>query len=315
MNMQSSAVKSNYAGNKMKKITIAFIASLAISSVVNASQCTDNFSQGALQTLKQDKFVIKSSEQRNQTAEKLLLCLGHQDPKVRDDIVYAATSEWLRGNLLAPATVKKMFNSLLDILLQASQDSHNFTQPFAALVLSEVLRVDRINPYLTDDELQKAINVTTSYMGNITDYRGFDDTQGWRHAVAHTADVFLQLSLNKKLSKVQLDQLLDALKSQVSPQSLHFYVFGEPKRLAMAFIYIVLRGEHTQQQLLNYLDRVASPAPFTDWQSVYGDQKGLAKLHNTRSFIYSIFAISAQSDNPLLQAIKPKLVELIGQLG
>ena len=122
-------------------------------------------------------------------------------------------------------------------------------------------------------------------MRNIADYRGFDDTHGWRHAVVHNADVFLQLSLNKKVSKVHLNQLLDALKTQISPQKSHFYIYGEPKRLAMAFIYIVLRGEHTQQELVSYLDSVVNPAPFADWQSVYGDNKGLAKLHNTRSFI------------------------------
>ena len=299
----------------MKRQLVAFILSLAIPSAVYASQCTDHFTRTTLQTLKTENFVIKASEKRNQTAIKLLFCLGEHDPKVRDGIVYEATSNWLRGNLLDQTTIKTMFDFLLNTLKQTNQDLLNFTQPFAALVLSEVLRVDRITPYLTDNERQKAIDVTTTYMRNIADYRGFDDTQGWRHAIAHTADIFLQLSLNKNVSKVQLDQLLDALKSQVSPQTLHFYVYGEPKRLAMPYIYIVLRGEHTKQELMNYLESVVNPAPFADWQSVYSDKKGLAKLHNTRSFIHSIFVISAQSQNPALKALQPKLIELIKKIG
>jgi hypothetical protein len=308
-------VKANKSENNMKKQIMALVLSMAISSVVIASQCTEYFAPTALQTLKKDNFVIKATDQRNQSAIRLLLCLGERDPKVRDGIVYAATSEWLRGELLDQATVKTMFDFLVNTLKQTNQDPNNFTQPFAALVLAEVLRVDRITPYLMDNELQKAIDVTTTYLRNIIDYRGFDDIQGWRHAVAHTADVLLQLSLNKKVSKVQLDQMLDALKSQVSPQPLHFYVFGEPKRLAMAFIYIVLRGEHSEKEVVNYLHGVVNPAPFTDWQSVYSDKKGLAKLHNTRGFIYSIFAISAQSENPALKAMQPKLIELIQKLG
>jgi hypothetical protein len=299
----------------MKRQLVTLIVSLTISSALQASQCSGNFTNAALQTLKKENFVIEASEHRNKTAIKLLSCLGSPDPKIRDGIEYEATSEWLRGNLLDQVTVRAMFDFLINLLEQPNQDPLNFTQPFAALVLSEVLRVDRIKPYLTENELQKAIKVTTNYMANIVDYRGFEDSQGWRHAVAHTTDVFLQLSLNKKISKVQLGQLLDALKSQVSPQPLHFYVFGEPKRLAMAFIYIVLRGEHTEQELLRFLDSVVNPAPFADWQSVYSDKKGLAKLHNTRGFIYSIFAISAQSDNPALKAIKPKLTELTKILG
>jgi hypothetical protein len=109
---------------------------------------------------------------------------------VRDGVVYEATSDWLRPNLLDEVTINKMFDYLISILKQTNQDPANFTQPFAALVLSEVLRVDRIIRYLTDDERQKAIDVSTTYMRNITDYRGFDEKQGWRHAVAHTADLF-----------------------------------------------------------------------------------------------------------------------------
>jgi hypothetical protein len=299
----------------MKKRFIALILTLTIPSVAVANQCADNFTKVALQTLQEKIFVIEASEKRNQVAIKLLSCLGAADPKVRDGIVYEATSEWLREGLLNQATVKIMFDVLIETLQQTDQDPLNFTQPFAALVLSEVLRVDRITPYLMDNERQKAIEVSTTYMRNITDYRGFDDVQGWRHAVAHTADVFLQLSLNKKVSKAQLGQLLDAIRSQVSPQPVHFYVYGEPKRLAMAFVYIVLRGEHTEKELLSYLDSVVSPAPYDNWQSVYSDKKGLAQLHNTRSFINSIFAISGQSKNPALTTIKPKLVELIKKIG
>lgn len=257
---------------------------------------------------------MRLSKER-QTALKLLSCLGELDPKVRDGIVYEATSTWLRKKLLDQTTIKSMFDYLINTLKQSNQDPLNFTQPFANLVLSEVLRVDRNTPYLLVDERQNAIDVTTAYMRNITDYRGFDEAQGWRHAVAHTADVFLQRSLNQQVSKVQLGQLLDAIKSQVSPKTSHSYIYGEPKRLAMAFIYIVLRGEHSEQELFSYLESVANPAPYADWQSAYSDKKGLAKLHNTRNFIYSIFAISGKSKKPVLKAIKPKLAELIPSLG
>lgn len=299
----------------MKRQVLGVILTLVLSPLVFANQCNENFSHQALQTLKNDKFVIKAPEQRNQTAIKLLSCLGSADPKVRDGIVYAATSEWLRAGLLQQATIKTMFDSLINTLKQSNQDPENFTQPFAVLVLSEVIRVDRISPYLSDTERQNVIDVTTTFMRNITDYRGFDETQGWRHAVAHTADVFLQLSLNNKVSKEQLNQILDALKSQIAPQSKHFYVFGEPKRLAMPFVYIVLRGEHSELEVANYLDSVVNPKPFADWQSVYNAHKGLAKLHNTRSFVYSILAISGQSKNPDLMAMQPKLVELIKKIG
>lgn len=299
----------------MKKLIIAVIILLALPSIGNANECSENFTLKALQTLKKDKFEIQSAQKRNATAVQLLGCLGHQDPAIRDGVVYEGLSHWLRNELLDPSTVKTLFDSLVSLLNQTNKDADNFTQPFAALVFSEVVRVDRISPYLSNNERQKAVDISTRYMRNIKDYRGFDDTSGWRHAVAHTSDVFLQLALNKNISKAQLDQLLSAIKVQVSPHKLHFYSYGEPKRLAMAFIYIVLRGEHTELQISNYLAGVANPAPFVNWNGVYSSQNGLAKLHNTRSFIYSLVAITGQSKNPNLQALQPILAGVIKQLG
>lgn len=49
------------------------------------------------------------------------------------------------------------------------------------------------------------------------DLRGFDAVQGWRHGVAHGADLLLQLALNPALRRVQAEALLAAIASQVLP--------------------------------------------------------------------------------------------------
>lgn len=278
--------------------------------------CNEFFSDQQLLTIKGHNFIITAADERNETALALLNCLGHPDPKIRDGLVYEASSFWLREKLLTTETIKTMFVRLLHKLeLTRSADIDGFTKPFAALVLSEIVRVDRITPYLSDEQRQQLVDVTTTYMQNISDYRGFNDKDGWRHAVAHTADVFLQLALNKKINKAQLTQLLNAIKYQTTPVNSHFYIYGEPKRLAMPFVYIALRAEYSEQELISYLDKIVNPAPFPSWDSVYASNSGLAKLHNTRAFMYSIYAITSKSKNPKLQGIQAKLAEIINQLG
>jgi hypothetical protein len=220
-------------------LTITAMPAMAIAAEKSPG-CMAVFSATELEALKSDKFIIASSNKRNHTAVNLLSCLGHPAPDIRDGIVYEALSHWLREDLLTGATVKQLYFSLIDILAKPRVDTDDFTQTFAALVLSEVVRVDRIRAFLSDSERQQAVDISTSYMVNITDYRGFENASGWRHAVAHSADVLLQLALNKKLTKPQLLQLANAIKGQISPQKLHFYIYGEPKRLAMAFIYSLL---------------------------------------------------------------------------
>jgi hypothetical protein len=72
-------------------------------------------------------------------------------------------------------------------------DPQGFQRPFAALVLADVARTDRINPWMSEEERAQLINAAVSYMTSITDYRGFTPGEGYRHAPAHTADLMLQL--------------------------------------------------------------------------------------------------------------------------
>jgi hypothetical protein len=292
-----------------------FALLIIIPSIAYAETCETNFSHGYLTELKAEQFVIENEKKRNQVAIKFLSCLGHEAPEIRDGVIYEGLSHWLRNQQLEEQTIKTLFESLTTLLANANQDQNNFVQPFASLVMSEVVRVDRITPYLSEQERQRAVDVSTQYMSSITDYRGFNDKDGWRHAVAHTSDIFLQLALNESISKEQLNQLLEAINQQVSPTNGHSYIHGEPKRLATAFAYIALRGEQTEEEIANTLNKIANPSPFEDWNSVYKSEEGLSKLHNTRAFIYSLFALSSQSKNPNLIAIQPVLATIIRELG
>ena len=162
----------------MKKPLIVFIILLIMPVTVYASQCMESFTLSSLEKLKKENFEISSVNERNKTAIKLLSCIGYQDPKIRDDIVYEGISYWLRNKLLEPNTIRVMFNILINILEQRNQDTNNFTQPFSALVFSEVIRVDRISSFLSNIERQRALDVSTRYMSNIKDYRAFDNTKG-----------------------------------------------------------------------------------------------------------------------------------------
>lgn len=79
------------------------------------------------------------------------------------------------------------------------------------------------------------------------DYRGFDDRQGWRHGVAHGADLLMQLSLNPAFGKPELTRIRDAVAAQVMPAG-HAYVFGEGERMAAPIVYIARRGVFTEAE-------------------------------------------------------------------
>lgn len=296
------------------------LPSLLFANQDKDTECHADISKSQLLALKDEGFTVASEQKRNNLALTLLNCIGHPDPKIRDGIVYEASRHWLRKELLTTQTVELMFEHLvkqlsLPVEKDKAQGTGNFAQPFAALILSEVVRVDRVTPYLTAAQRIALVDNVVSFMQTIKDYRGFDENDGWRHSVAHTADVLLQLALNKNITQAQLQQMLGAINHQVSPENGHFYIYGEPKRLAMPFVYIALRKELSSQDIIGYLEQVALPAPYKDWDSVYTDNPGLAKLHNTRAFIYSLMAITGNSENPKLKAIQPTLGQIIRKIG
>lgn len=226
--------------------------------------------------------------QRQALALGLLDCLGSPDPVWRDERAFEALSAWMRGKRLAVPTLQAMRQRLVEVL-EAPADAAGFHQPFAALVLAEVARVDRLQPFLSAEERDALVRTGTHYLAGVRDYRGFDAKQGWRHGVAHGADLMLQLSLNPQLTKAQGEALRSAIASQVLAHGGHAYRYGESERL-MAPAYHLARREWW------------SAADWSAWFAALGSARvkarpaseaGLAQRHNLGAFL-SAFYVSIQ---------------------
>jgi hypothetical protein len=203
---------------------------------------------------------------------------------LRDDLAFAAISRWSRDRQLAPATLQTMRTALIARLAPGAADPSGFARPFAALALAEVARADRIAPFLSADERADLVRAGTAYLRSLRDYRGFDANEGWRHGVAHGADLMLQLSLNPALDRAQLDALLAALAAQVMPDG-HFYVYGEGDRLMAPVFYIGRRGALTTEDWDAWFAALAAKRPTPDVPT----QASLAARHDLAAFLLPLY--------------------------
>lgn len=296
----ASALSSNASKNSVIKATDV------------ALQCfSEPWNKSALLRLKNDKFEVEDAQRKTALAKQLLFCLASSDPQFRDGIAFKALSQWLRADSFSPSVYQAMFTSLINILKGEVIDELGVYQPFVALVLSEVVRVDRVSPYLDNEQRQEVVDVISDYYRSIKDYRGFDENIGWRHSVAHSADVMLQLALNPKINKAQLDKMLHVLAKQINADGEHFYIYGEPKRIAMAVVYILLRKQHSVAEWENWLMDVSSHQPLSGWGDAYQSQLGLAKLHNTQRFLTVFYALIKASKNQTLIDLVPALEQAL----
>jgi hypothetical protein len=292
------------------------LAALMLASGAVAQTCPPaGMTRAQLLDLKAHEFKLPDAARRQALALDLVGCLGSTDQELRDGVAYSALAAWMRDKQLTAATVATMMDRLLALLAPERSDPAGVQRPFAALALAEVVRFDRIEAFMTDQQLQQLVDVTTRYLQSIRDYRGFDEREGWRHGVAHTSDVMLQLAVNPRTTKAQLDQMLAAIATQVAPPGDHFYTYGEGDRLAQAVFYIAKRKLHTSDEWKKWFEQVSAPAPLANWQEAWTSQRGIAKHRNTMQFLSMLYLYVRESGldfqdlvlPPLVAAIKPML--------
>lgn len=246
-----------------------------------------SMSRADLEALKRPEFVVPTAEERNRVAVLLLSCVDDPDPAVRDGIVFERLSRWLRGRELEDTTIQDLAERLTPAL-RASDDPTGFRRPFAALILSEVARADRMAPALTSAAREALVSTAAEYLVQLTDYRAFDPIYGSRHGVAHAADLVLQLGLNPLVSGGDVRRLLSSLAGKIAPQGTTFYSFGEPERLARAVLFIHQRGVLSDSYWSDWFASAANPEPFEDWAAAHRTLEGLAKRHNTIAFLHAV---------------------------
>jgi hypothetical protein len=278
---------------------------------VNTQCLSKKWQKQNLQKLKENKFTLENKVRKEALALQLLHCLAHPDTNIRDGIAFDALSFWLRTGQLSEKVQLDIYHYLTNVIASEVYDSDGVYQTFSILMLSEVARVDRKIPFLTDVQRDYLVTIGTDFLFNLRDYRGFSTKVGWRHGVAHSSDLMLQLALNPAITKTHLDKMLKSLASQITAHEQHYYINGEPKRIAMAVIYIFLRGEHSGDYWNNWLKSVTDSSPFNQWQDVYQSEQGLIKLHNTQSFLYALYATIKPSKNKVLTEMSTYLEQVI----
>ncbi|NND60231.1 MAG: DUF2785 domain-containing protein, partial [Gammaproteobacteria bacterium] len=248
----------------------------------------------ALLELKRAEFA---TDRPDALALGLLACLDDPDPQIRDGIAYEAYVSLLRNDRVSSQTLGALRDRLITTL-QSSIDTNGFHRPFAALVLAEVARADRLAPRFEERERQQLVQAAGRYLRSIDDYRGFDDLDGWRHGVAHAADLLMQLALHPQLGRDEHLYILESIASQVAPAE-HSYIYGEPQRLMRPVYFIASRETLDAEDWARWFDSLAEPAPLASWDDAYSTNPGLSRLHNTRAFATALYPyVVPTSDEP-----------------
>lgn len=224
----------------------------------------------------------------------LVSCLGDPNPDIRDRQAFESLAAMMRNGDVAADVLTDVKARLLSLM--TAPDPAGFQRPFAILALAELARTDRVTPWMPDRDRDELVGVVTEYLRTVKDYRAFSDSEGFRHGVAHGADLAMQLSLNPAITKPQLDRLLAAIAVQVVPADRTVaYWAGEPDRLARPVVFIAQRKLHAADEWRAWFATVMNPAPLASWSDAFSSESGIRRHHNARAFLLSVYASAANS--------------------
>lgn len=244
-------------------------------------------------------------------ALNLASCLANPDPALRDGLGFELLSTWMRAKALKPETLQVLRERLLPVL-SGPDVTAGFHAPFAALTLAEIARVDRLQPFLSPSQRQDLLDRACAYLSQVQDRRGFTPGEGWRHGVAHGADLLMQLSLNPALDAAAQRQILQAVASQVLASGGHAYQFGEGQRLARPALFAAWRGEIAAEAWQQWLGSTLAAAAPSDQP----DAAGLARLHNAREFLWPLYvSLNESRDEALKARLLPAVRAALQKLG
>ncbi len=264
-----------------------------------------------LLALKSANWEIAEPEARNRFVIAMTQCLASPDTVLRDEIAYEALYHYLRSRLVADATMVELSG-----ILQAQMvtpDPQGFRRPFAAIALAEVARADRITAFLTPGQRKAMLDSGVAFMRSISDYRGFDPQSGYRHNVAHGADLMLQLALNPAFGKTELLTIRDALAVQIAPKG-QSYTTGESERLARPILFMAQRGLISEAEWTAWFAQVAGPGELGKWDNWFRTTDGIARKHNVAAFLSFVHVGLDLSENPGFEPLRAGVAAAIKSL-
>ena len=260
------------------------------------------YTRASLEALKATKWLVPDEATRSALAEGLVGCLGHPDPALRDGIAFEGLSHLMRSGGLPEATLHRLGARLTAMLTEP--DENGLRRPFAALVLSEVVRADRIKPFISPSQREGIMMEAINDLLRITDYRGFDPREGYRHAVAHGADLMMQLAMNPGIDTKGLSQIRAALSVQAGTAATS-YVTSEGERLARAVLMIAKRKVFSEADWTDWATRLAGPGALKTWDNWYLSPQALARRHNLVQFFSSLHVTVTTSSDPDFVVLRP----------
>jgi hypothetical protein len=266
------------------------------------------------ETLIQNEYEIPDGYSLDELTAEIFSYLSNTDPELRDDIGYIVYANWLEMGYYSQAEIEEHIQSLLknlDVGIGETETDTVFLRSFSVLFLAEIVHNDNKDPKIDKDQIQEILEKGLAYLRAEIDPRGYVQSKGWAHALAHTADLMRVLSRNEHTGLVEHKQILSGIAKKLIASSDWVYVHGEDDRLSVAVLTILRRD----MLPINSIKEWAKSFTGSKWKGAWNEDGSSRAFFNVRNFLRSLYLqITIEDELPRKEEKEQILLDAIQNL-
>ena len=177
---------------------------------------------------------------------QMLHQIGCTDPFLRDDLIYTAFGKLVMSDHLTEEQLTYLLTICLDEehlfyrIAERGADSV-FTRSFSVLVVALILEKDREARFLSENRIAAVREACFRYLREEQDTRGYVETKGWAHSIAHGADALVELMKHPSFNLEKMDECLEVIEECLFKEATT-YVDDEDERLLFAIEALLDQG-------------------------------------------------------------------------
>lgn len=192
----------------------------------------------------------------------LLENIGHPDPAIRDELVYASFCHIFLESLIT----REQAQSLLQFSQETnplSLESSTLKRSFTCLLYCLLLSVDNepesiYHVFLNDEDRELLFQQALDYLAIENDWSGYDEKLGWIHTAAHGADLLLAASCHEQFPTEKCQEVWQSIVTCLTRQNKVFSA-GEEIRLTQIPVYLLLNEKVSSQELTEWISKLDFP--------------------------------------------------------
>lgn len=176
---------------------------------------------------------------------RMLQQIGCTDPVLRDELIYTTFGKLVIKDFLTAEQLTYLLSTSLDnnhLFFRIGERGTDsvFKRSFSVLVVALILEKDRETRFLSENRITAAREACFRYLREERDTRGYVETKGWAHSIAHGADALTEVIRHPLFDSEKMDECLEVIQNCILKDGA--YVDDEDERLLFAVEELLARG-------------------------------------------------------------------------